>query len=58
MIWWIDLAVVLVALAALVVVGLTVWGAIRRFLRELRLTREQLTAMASRAPRTSSGRTS
>lgn len=31
---WVDLAIVLVALAALVGMSLTVWGTARRFLRE------------------------
>ncbi|HVV30153.1 MAG TPA: hypothetical protein VHC41_04675 [Mycobacteriales bacterium] len=42
---WIDLAIALVALAVCVVAALSLWGSIRRFLRELRSVRDQMPAL-------------
>ncbi len=42
MVWWIDLAIVLVALVTLVATAVSVWGDGRRLLREVAAVREVL----------------
>lgn len=49
MVWWIDLAIVVVSLAGLAVVALSVWGAARRLLREIGQVRTQLPPAAGRS---------
>jgi hypothetical protein len=51
MVWWIDLAIVLVSLAVLVVICVSLWGAVRRFLKELGQVRDDVPTVASRSSR-------
>jgi hypothetical protein len=53
MVWWIDVAIVLVALAVLAAICVSLYGSIRRLLREIAHVRDQ--APAGRRSTLSSG---
>jgi hypothetical protein len=49
MVWWIDLAIVLVALAFLGCVTVSLWGTVRRLWREITLVRADAPSIAARS---------
>jgi hypothetical protein len=51
MVWWIDLAIVLVSLAVLIVICVSLWAGVRRFLKELGQVRDGVPNVAPRSSR-------